>query len=151
VSDIYTVQGRMAATPTIPATVLLIVAGTQKRLWVHEILVSSTTATASASAEFTVGRPTTSGTGGAAVTPQPEDAAAQASLFTALSSSTAFSAEPTQPAAYIDRVALNTLTSYLYVPKFPILVAVSTRLAVRVEADSTATKVQWIAQMTVEE
>ena len=150
-SDFYSVVGRMTATPTVPATIALIVAGATKRVWVHEVHLGSSNASALAGTRVSVGRPTTSGTGGAAYTPQPLDAGAPPAIFTALSSSTAWSAEPTQPAAYIWEQGLDAVASYVWVPKTPVLVAVSTRLAVRVEADASATKVQWVATMICEE
>lgn len=149
--DMYTVVGKMTATPTVPATILLIVAGATKRVWVHEVHLGSHNASALAGARVSLGRPTTSGTGGAAYTPVPIDSAAPAAIFTALSSSTAWSAEPTQPATYIWEEGLDAVASYVYVPKAPIPLAVSTRMAVRVEVDNSGTKVQWTATLVCEE
>lgn len=151
-SDMYRVIGRHTGTPAaIPSTIVLLVAGATKRIWVHEIQVGSSNGAALAGAEISAGRPTTSGTGGAAYTPLAGDPGAPAAIFTALSASTAFSAEPTQPATYDWRIGLDAVTSYIYTPKTPILVAVSTRFAVRVETDNSATKVQWTVTLTVEE
>jgi hypothetical protein len=141
----------MTATPTVPATIALIVAGATKRLFVHEIHIGTSNASALAGTRVSVGRPTTSGTGGAAYTPQPIDAAAPPAIFTALSSSTAWSAEPTQPAAYIDEFGIDAVASYPYIPKVPITVGTGTRLAVRVEADGSATKSQFVVTLKVEE
>ena len=150
-SDFYTVVGKITATPTVPATIALILAGGSKRVWLHELHIGSANASALAGTTVSVGRPTTSGTGGAAYTPVPIDAGAPASLFSALSATTPWSAEPTQPASYIWQQSLDAVASYIWVPKTPILVAVNTRLAVRVEADNSATKVQWTTTLVVEE
>lgn len=150
-SDFYTVVGKITATPTPPATIALIAAGATKRVWLHEVHIGSANASALAGTTVSVGRPTTSGTGGAAYTPVPLDAGAPAAIFTALSATTPWSAEPTQPANYIWQQSLDAVASYIWVPKAPILVAVSTRIAVRVEADNSATKVQWTTTLVVEE
>lgn len=150
--DIYTVACAMTgATPATPTTIGLILAGATKRLWVHEIHFGSSNAAALAGTRISVGRPTTSGTGGAAVTPQPIDAGAPAAIFTALSSSTQWSAEPTQPGAYIWQQGMDAVASYPYIPKSPIVVGTATRLAVRVESDLSATRVLWVATFVVEE
>ena len=149
--DIYTVVGRITATPTIPATAVLVVAGASKRLWVHEVIAGSTNAAAVAGAELSGGRPTTSGTGGAAYTPLAADPAAPAAIFTALTATTPWSAEPTQPATWDFREGFDALASLIWVPKQPILIAVSTRWAVRIEADNSATKVFWTITLKVEE
>ena len=149
--DIYTVVGRITATPTIPATVALITAGATKRIWIHEVHIGSSNAAAVAGAEFSSGRPTTSGTGGASYTPLPVDPAAPAAIFTALTATTPWSAEPTQPATWDVREGFDVLTSYLWVPKQPLLIATSGRFAVRIETDNSSTKVQWTATIKVEE
>lgn len=149
--DMYTVVGKMAATPTSPATILMIVAAATKRCWLHELHIGTQNGGALAGTTISVGRPTTAGTGGAAYTPLPEDPSAPASLFTALSSSTAWSAEPTQPGTYIWQQGLDAVASYIWVPKTPIIVPTSGRLAVRVEADNSSTKVQWVATAIIEE
>jgi hypothetical protein len=149
--DKYTVLGELNATPTPPATIVLVVAGATKRCWLTEVNWGSKTATALAGAKLSVGRPTTSGTGGAAITPQPIDPGAPAAIFTALSGTTVWSAEPTQPGVYLYQAALNAVASEIWTPPEPILINVSTRLAVRVEADSSTTKVQWVVTLTIQE
>ena len=149
--DKYTVVGEFNATPTIPNTILLIVAGATKRCWLTELNIGSKTATALAGAKFSVGRPTTSGTGGAAYTPVPIDPSAPAAIFTALSATTVWSAEPTQPGTYIYQAGLSAVASEIWTPPEPILINVSTRLAVRIEADSSTTKVQWVVTATIQE
>lgn len=150
-SDMYTVACVMGATPTVPATIGMVTASASKRLWVHQIDFGSLNAAALAGARISVGRPTTAGTGGAAATPQPIDAGAPAALFSALSAATPWSLEPTQPGAYIWQQGLDVVASYPYIPKVPLLVNVSTRLAARVEADASSTKVQWVVTFHVEE
>lgn len=152
-SDFYRVIGRHSATPAaIPSTVLLLVAGATKRIWIHEVQIGSSNAAALAGAEFSIGKPTGSGTGGAAVTPVPTDASAPAAIFTALSAVGApWTVEPVQPTNYDFRLGLDAVTTYIYTPKVPIMCAVSTRFAVRIETDNSATKVQWTTTVTVEE
>jgi len=151
-SDFYRVIGRHASTPgAIPSTVLMIVAGATKRIWVHEVQIGSSNAAALAGAEFSLGRPTTAGTGGVAATPVASDSGAPAAIFTALSAATPWSAEPTQPSNYDFRLGLDAVTTYIYTPKVPILVPLSGRFACRIETDNSATKVQWTCTMTVEE
>lgn len=149
--DKYTVLGENNAAPAIPSTILLIVAGATKRCWLTELNIGSKSALALAGAKLSLGRPTSSGTGGAAITPQPVDPAAPASIFTALSATTIWSAEPTQPAVYQYQIGLNAVGSEIWTPPEPILIPVSTRLAVRIEADASTTKVQWVVTATVQE
>lgn len=149
--DKYTVLGENNAAPTIPSTILLIVAGATKRCWLTELNMGSKSATALAGAKLSVGRPSTSGTGGAAITPQPIDASAPAAIFTALSATTVWSAEPTQPGVYLYQAGLNAVASEVWTPPEPLLINVSTRLAVRVEVDASTTKVQWVVTATVQE
>jgi len=138
--DFYTITGTESGSPGArPRTLALLLAGATKRVWLHEVHIGSTSASALAGTRFSVGRPTTSGTGGAAYTPVPVDAAAPAAIFTALSSSTIFSAEPTQPASYIWSQGLDAVASYVWVPKSPIVVGISTRLALRIESEATPT------------
>lgn len=149
--DKYTVLGENNVAPAIPSTILLIVAGATKRCWLTELNMGSKSATALAGAKLSVGRPTTSGTGGAAITPQPIDAGAPAAIFTALSATTVWSAEPTQPGVYLYQAGLNAVASEVWTPPEPLLINVSTRLAVRVEVDASTTKVQWVVTATVQE
>lgn len=149
--DKYTVLGELNAAPTPPATILLIVAGATKRCWLTELNIGAKNSTALAGAKISVGRPTTSGTGGAAITPQPIDPSAPASVFTALTGTTVWSAEPTQPAVYVYQTAIDVVATEIWTPPEPILINVSTRLAVRVEVDNSATKVQWVVTATVQE
>ena len=149
--DKYTVLGENNAAPTIPSTILLIVAGATKRCWLTELNIGSKSATALAGAKLSVGRPTSSGTGGAAITPQPIDAGAPAAIFTALSATTVWSAEPTQPGVYLYQIGLNAVGSEIWTPPEPICINVSTRLAVRIETDASTTKVQWVVTATVQE
>jgi len=149
--DFYTVVGKMGATPTVPATILMAVAGATKRIFIHEVHLGSHNASALAGARVSLGRPSTAGTGGAAFTPTPIDTGAPAAIFTALSSATPWSAEPTQPTNYIWEEGLDAVASYVYVPKAPIVVPTSGRIAVRVEVDNSGTKVQWTATLVVEE
>lgn len=149
--DKYSVVGQYNATPTIPTTILLITAGATKRCWLTELNVGSKNAAALAGAKFSVGRPTTAGTGGAAYTPQPFDAGAPAAIFTALSASTVWSAEPTQPGTYLYEMGLNAVASVIWTPPEPICINVSTRLGVRIEVDNSATKVQWVVTATIQE
>lgn len=149
--DIYTVVGRFVATPTIPGTLVLITAGATKRLRLHSLEIGSTNAAAVAGVDISLGTPTSAGTGGGAYTPLPEDPGAPAAIFTALSASTVWSAEPTQPTTWFFRGGLDALTTLLRQPDVPMIVPVSTRLAVRVEADGSATKVQWTVTLRVEE
>lgn len=149
--DKYTVLGELNAAPTIPNTILLIVAGATKRCWLTELNIGSKNSTALAGAKISVGRPSTSGTGGAAITPQPIDAGAPAAIFTALSGTTIWSAEPTQPGVYLYQTGLDVVATEIWTPPEPILINVSTRLAVRIEADASATKVQWVVTATVQE
>ena len=147
----YKVVGRLNAAPTIPATILMVTAGGTKRCWVHELTIGARNASALAGARLSVGRPTTAGTGGASYTPQPLDAGAPAAIFTALSGTTVWSAEPTQPSAYLDEIPLDAVATIVYQPKTPWLIPTSGRLAVRVEEDNSATKVQWTITAIVEE
>lgn len=149
--DKYTVLFENNAAPTIPSTIGLIVAGATKRVWLTELNIGSKTATALAGAKLSVGRPTTSGTGGAAIVAQPVDAGAPAAIFTALSATTIWSVEPTQPGVYLYQIGLNAVASQIWTPPEPILVNISTRLAIRVEADSSTTKVQWVVTATFQE
>jgi len=149
--DRYSVIGRHTATPATPSTIALLVAGATKRLFVREVILGTETATTATSAAASLGRPTTSGTGGAAYTPLPSDAAAPAAIFTALSATTVWSAEPTQPGTYDRRAAVNVFTTMLYMTESPLVIAVSTRFAARVEADTSGTKQQWTATIVVEE
>lgn len=155
--DIYRVIGVINAAPTLPATVFLVVGGATKRCWLKTIHFGSQNGAALAGATVSIGRPTTSGTGGAAYTPLADDTNAPAAIFTALSASTVFSAEPTQPATYIWRQSLDVVASYIFnaqeVSTDPrgIMIPVSGRLAFRVEADNSATKVLWTATATIEE
>ena len=149
--EFYTAVGRLSAAPTVPATFLLVVAGATKGLLLTELDFGSHNASAIAGSEISIGRPTTSGTGGVAVTPQPLNPNDPASIFTALSGATVFSAEPTQPAAYVYRFPLDVLQNGIWVPQKPIYVPVNTRLAFRVEIDNSATKVQWAATATFQE
>lgn len=149
--DLYTVTGRITATPTIPATVVLVTAGATKRCWLRELEIGSTNAAAVAGAEISVGIPTTAGTGGAAITPLPIDSAAPAAIFTALTATTPWSAEPTQPATWHLRTGIDALTTFIWVPPVPIVMALNSRLAVRIEADGSTTKVQWTCTLKIEE
>ncbi len=149
--DQYKVIGKMAATPAPPATILLVTAGATKRCWLTELHIGTLNGAALAGTTISVGRPTTAGTGGAAYTPLPDDTAAPPAIFTALSSSSVFSAEPTQPATYIWQIGLDAVASYIWIPPKPIIIPLNGRLAVRVEADNSTVKVQWVATCTIEE
>lgn len=149
--DKYTVLGENNVAPAIPTTILLITAGATKRCSLTELNIGSKSATALAGAKLSVGRATTAGTGGAAVTPQPIDAGAPAAIFTALSATTVWSAEPTQPGTYLYQIGLNVVASEIWTPPEPIIINVSTRLGIRIEADASATKVQWVVTATVQE
>ena len=149
--EFYTAVGRLGTAPTIPATLLLIVAGATKGFLLKELDFGSHNAAALAGAEISIGRPTTSGTGGAAITPQPLNSLDPASIATALSASTVWSAEPTQPGTYLYRFALDVLQNGIWIPPKEIYVPISTRLAVRVETDNSATKVQWAVTATIQE
>ena len=149
--DRYDVIGRNAVAPAIPSTIALVVAGATKRLFVRRITAGSESAGTATSAGLSLGRPTTSGTGGASYTPVAQDPAAPAAIFTALSATTVWSAEPTQPTNYDQRIGLNVFTTYLEVFEQPYVVAVSARFAVRVEADVSGTKVQWTVTLGIEE
>lgn len=148
--DKYMVLGENNVAPAIPTTILLLLTGT-KRAWLTELNIGSKSATALAGAKLSVGRPTSSGTGGAAIVPQPLDAAAPACLTTALSASTVWSAEPTQPAVYLYQIGLNAVASQIWTPPEPILIGAATRLAVRIEVDASVTKVQWVVTATFQE
>lgn len=149
--DKYTVLFENNAAPAIPSTIGLIVAGSTKRVWLTELNIGSKNGAALAGAKISVGRPTTSGTGGAAIVPQPIDPSAPAAIFTALSATTIWSVEPTQPGVYVYQTGLNAVASEIWTPPEPILVNVSTRLAIRIEADSSTTKVQWVVTATFQE
>lgn len=149
--DKYTVLFEENAVPVPPITIGLIVAGATKRCWLTELNIGSKTATALAGAKLSLGRPTTSGTGGAAIVPQPIDPGAPAAIFTALSATTVWSAEPTQPGVYLYQIGLNAVATMIWTPPEPIIVNVSTRLGIRIEADSSVTKVQWVVTATVQE
>lgn len=149
--DIYTVVGRITAAPTIPATVVMVTAGGTKRCWLHEMEIGSTNASAVAGAEISVGIPTTAGTGGVGITPLPIDVSAPAAIFTALTATTPWSAEPSQPATWHLRTGIDALTTFIWVPKHPVLIQISTRLAVRIETDGSATKANWACTLKIEE
>lgn len=150
--DFYSVTMKMNATPgAIPQTIGQIIAGATKRIRLHEVHIGSSSASALAGCRLSVGRPTTAGTGGAAVTPQVLTDGAPAAIFTALSAETVWSAEPTQPSRYLHELGLDAVASYVWVPKDPVVAAVSTRLGFRVEVDNSATKVQWTITAVVEE
>ena len=149
--DKYTVLFENNVAPVIPTTIGLIVAGATKRCWLTELNIGSKSATALAGAKLSVGRPTTSGTGGAAIVAQPIDAGAPAAIFTALSATTVWSIEPTQPAVYLYQIGLNAVGSEIWTPPEPILINISTRLGIRIETDSSTTKVQWVVTATVQE
>ena len=149
--DFYKVVGRLNASPTVPATILLLTAGATKRIRVHELLIGSRNGAALSGARLSVGRPTTAGTGGAAYTPQINTDGAPAAIFTALSGTTVWSAEPTQPASYLDEIPLDVVATLQYRPVEPWIVPVTGRLAVRVEEDNSTTKVQWVVTALVEE
>lgn len=149
--DKYTVLFENNAAPVIPTTIGLIVAGATKRVWLTELNIGSKNAAAIAGAKISVGRPTTSGTGGAAIVAQPIDAAAPPAIFTALSASTVWSAEPTQPSVYLYQFGLSVLTSEIWTPPEPIMVGINTRLGIRIEVDASATKVQWVVTATFQE
>ena len=150
-ADVYTVVGRITAAPTIPATIVLIVGGATKRCRLVDMEIGSSNASALAGAEISVGRPTTSGTGGASYTPLAQDPAAPAAIFTALTATTPWSAEPTQPATWDARLGLDVLTTLLWTPPTPLIIPLNGRLAVRVETDNSATKVQWSCTLRIEE
>ena len=150
-ADTYSVIGRLAAAPTVPATILLMVNGATKRSRLVQVTVGSHNSTTANGAEITIGRPTTSGTGGAATTPVALDPAAPAAIFTSLSGSTIFSAEPTQPANYDYRIALDTLVTGIWTPPREFVVPVSGRVGFRIESDSSTTKVQWTITAHFEE
>lgn len=149
--DKYTVLGENNAAPTIPSTILMILAGATKRCWLTELNIGSKTATALAGAKLSVGRPSTAGTGGAAIVAQPVDSSAPAAIFTAASATTVWSAEPTQPSVYLYQIGLNAVASEIWTPPEPIMIPINGRLAVRVEADASTTKVQWVVTATVQE
>lgn len=148
--DKYMVTGENNAAPTIPSTILMLLAGT-KRAWLTELNIGSKSATALAGAKLTVGRPTTAGTGGAAIVAQPEDTAAPAALTTCASATTPWSAEPTQPSVYLYSIGLNAVASEIWTPPEPILIPATGRLAVRIEVDASTTKVQWVVTATFQE
>lgn len=149
--DKYTVVAENNVAPAVPTTILLITAGSTKRCWLTELIFGSKSAAALAGASISVGRPTTAGTGGVAITPQPIDAGAPAAIFTALGAQTVWSAEPTQPGTYLHKFGINAVASMIWTPPEPILINVSTRLGVRIEVDASATKVQWVVTGTVQE
>src|SRR3954453_6497947 len=149
--DKYTVLFENNAAPTIPSTIGVIVAGATKRCWLTELNIGVKNSTALAGAKISVGRPTTSGTGGAAIVAQPIDPSAPAAIFTALTATTIWSAEPTQPGVYLYQAGIDVVASQIWTPPEPILINVSTRLAVRVEADASSTKVQWVVTATIQE
>lgn len=148
--DKYMVTGENNVAPAIPTTILMLLTGT-KRAWLTELNIGSKSATALAGAKLSVGRPTTAGTGGAAIVPSPVDAGAPACLTTAASATTVWSAEPTQPGVYLYSIGLNAVASEIWTPPEPILIGAATRLAVRIEADSSTTKVQWVVTATFQE
>lgn len=149
--DFYTVVGRFTAAPTIPGTLCLITAGSTKRLRIWSVEIGSTNAAAVAGAEVSLGAPSTAGTGGASYTPLAEDSAAPASIFTALTATTVWSAEPTQPATWFFRGGIDVLATMLRQPAQPLIIPTSGRFAVRIETDNSATKVQWSCTVRVEE
>ena len=150
-SDFYKVVGRQAGiAPTPPATILLITAVT-KRFWLWELVIGSINSTTPAGAEITVGRPSTAGTGGAAYTPLNQDSGGPAALATALTATTVWSVEPTQPTTWDMRTGIDVLTTIIWVPPKPLLVNVGGRIGVRIEADNSATKVQWACSALIEE
>lgn len=149
--DKYTVLFENNAAPVIPTTIGMVTAAASKRVWLTELNIGSKTAGAIAGAKISVGRPTTAGTGGAAIVPQPIDPSAPAALFSALSATTVWSAEPTQPGVYLYQFGLSVLTSEIWTPPEPILINVSTRLGIRIEVDASATKVQWVITGTFQE
>ena len=102
---------------------------------------------------ISIGRPTTAGTGGAAYTPQIVTDGAPAAIFSALSGTTVWSIEPTQPSAYLEEIALDVVNSIVWepTPGNEIIVPVSGRLGFRVEEDNSTTKVQWQITAFVEE
>jgi hypothetical protein len=131
----------------------MVTAGATKRCRMMALHIGSQNGAALAGCTVSIGRPTTAGTGGAAYTPLADDPSAPAAIFTALSSSTVWSAEPTQPATYNWQQSFDVVASYIYIPEDPkgILIPLNGRLAVRIEADNSSTKVLWTATMTVEE
>lgn len=152
-SDMFKVIGRHSATPSAsPSTIVMVINGATKRLWLHELQLGSSNASALAGVEWSLGRPSTQGTGGAAYVPRPVDSSAPAALFTAKTADTTpWSAEPTQPGTYDERLGIDAVTTYIYTPKTPIVVPISGLLAVRIEIDNSATKAQWTCTLTIEE
>lgn len=155
-ADVYTVVGKTVGPvpATLPTTMLLLVAGATKRLRILRVEVTNLAAlaaTGAAQARFTCGRPSTSGTGGAAVTPAPVDTSAPASIATALSGTTVWSAEPTQPAQYDADFGVNQYGGTFWVPPREFVIPVNGRFAVRVEADAATARTQYEASVTFEE
>lgn len=151
--DLYSAVAVMGATPASPATILLITASASKRLRIRSVEFGSSNASALNGSRVSIGIPTTAGTGGASITPQVVTNGAPPAMFTALSSSTPWSVEPTQPGAYVWQQGLDVVASYVWTPpdKDGFIIPVSGRVAVRVEADQSATKVQWVCTALVEE
>lgn len=153
--DKYTVIFENVVAPVPPVTIGTISTGATKRAWLTELNIGSKNAAALAGAEFSIHRATiATGTGGTAYTPNPIDPGAAASLFTAKSANTlVWTVEPTfaLPAQAIYRIGLNAVASEIWTPPEPIMIPLSTMLVIRIEADASATKVQWVVTATVQE
>lgn len=148
--DKYTVVWEENATPVPPITIGTISTGGTKRVWLTELNIGSKTATALAGAKLSLNRASDAGTGGAAVTPRPVDAAAPAAIFTSKSATTIFSVEPTITAV-LWQIGLNAVATIIWTPPEPILLPISGFACVRIETDASATKVQWVVTATFQE
>lgn len=148
--DKYTVVWEENAAPVPPITIGTITTAATKRVWLTELNIGSKTATALAGAKLSVNRCADAGTGGAAVTPRPIDAGAPASLFSSKSATTVWTVEPAT-LVVLYQIGLNAVASEIWTPPEPILIPVSGFLCVRIEADSSTTKVQWVVTGTFQE
>lgn len=148
--DKYTVVWENNAAPTIPSTIGTISVGATKRMWLTELNIGSKSATALAGAKLSVNRSADAGTGGAAVTPRPIDVGAPAAIFTSKSATTIWSVEPAT-LVVLYQIGLNAVASEIWTPPEPILFNISTFACVRIEADSSTTKVQWVVTATFQE
>lgn len=148
--DKYTVAWEENAAPVPPITIGTISVGATKRVWLTELNIGSKTATALAGAKLSVNRAADAGTGGAAVTPRPIDPSAPAAIFTAKSATTVWTVEP-GTLVVLQQFGLNAVASFIWTPPEPIMFNVSTFAAVRIEVDSSTTKVQWVVTATFQE
>lgn len=148
--DKYTVMTEHTAAPVPPITMMTVSVGATKRVWLTELNIGSKTATALAGARISLNRAADAGTGGTATTPSKIDPGAPAAIFTAKNLVSLWTVEPATLVPFYS-IGLNAVASEIWTPPEPMLLNISTFFVIRIEVDSSTTKVQWAITATFQE